>query len=379
MLPLWSEWERNRKMDKSLKRDEQAILLLRKLYQNYGYQPYKMSRFEEYDLYVRNKDFLVSDQVITFSDRRGKLLALKPDVTLSIIKNAGKAADTQRVYYNENVYRVDPQTRAFREIMQTGLECIGNLSTLDVAEVVLLAAQSLAKLGNHFVLDISHMGLVGGILRNSGLSQESQELAMQYLHQKNSHELRRLCQQENCDDTMLMALVQSDGTPSVVFEKLLGCKTDPVLNSSLTQLQDICGVLEDFGFGANIRVDFSVGSDMKYYSGVVFKGYLEGITTWILSGGQYDKLLQKMGRSGNAVGFAIYLNLLEQIREKTQFDVDTVLLYDNAVPMKQVLDAAAALRKETNVLTVSKLPENARWRRLYKLQEGEAILVEDNG
>ena len=208
-------------MDKCLKRDEQAILLLRKLYQSYGYQPYKMSRFEEYDLYVRNKDFLVSDQVITFSDRRGKLLALKPDVTLSIIKNAGKSADTQRVYYNENVYRVDPQTRAFREIMQTGLECIGNLSTLDVAEVVLLAAQSLGKLGEHFVLDISHMGLVGGILRNSGLSQEGQELAMQYLHQKNSHELRRLCQRENCSDEMLLALVLSDGTPSVVFEKLL--------------------------------------------------------------------------------------------------------------------------------------------------------------
>jgi ATP phosphoribosyltransferase regulatory subunit len=104
-------------MDKILKKDEQAVLLLRKLYQSYGYQSYKMSRFEEYDLYVRNKDFLVSDQVITFSDRRGKPLALKPDVTLSIIKNAGKSSDTQRVYYNENVYRVDPQTRAFREIM----------------------------------------------------------------------------------------------------------------------------------------------------------------------------------------------------------------------------------------------------------------------
>lgn len=366
-------------MDNCLKRDEQAILLLRKLYQSYGYQPYKMSRFEEYDLYVRNKDFLVSDQVITFSDRRGKLLALKPDVTLSIIKNAGKAADTQRVYYNENVYRVDPQTRAFREIMQTGLECIGDLSTLDVAEVVLLAAQSLAKLGDNFVLDISHMGLVGSILRSSGLSQEGQEQAMQYLHQKNSHELRRLCEKENCEPALLLALVESDGTPSVVFEKLLSCKADRELKGSLSQLQAICGVLEDFGFGANIRVDFSVGSDMKYYSGVVFKGYLEGITTWILSGGQYDKQLQKMGRSGNAVGFAIYLNLLEQIREKTQFDVDAVLRYPRGADMQQVFAAAAQLRKECNVLTVSSLPEAVCWRKLYELREGEAILVEDNG
>lgn len=366
-------------MDKILKKDEQAILLLRKLYQNYGYLPYKMSRFEEYDLYVRNKDFLVSDQVITFSDRRGKLLALKPDVTLSIIKNAGKTKQTQRVYYNENVYRVDPQTRAFREIMQTGLECIGDLTATDVAEVVLLAAQSLQRLGENFVLDISHMGLVGGILRKSGLSHEGQEKALQYLHQKNSHELRRLCEAESCEADALLALIQSDGTPFVVFEALCQFAEDASIRDSLGQLQQICGVLEAFDFGGKIRVDFSVGTDMKYYSGVVFKGYLEGITTWILSGGQYDKLLQKMGRSGNAVGFAIYLNLLEQIRETDHFDVDTVLLYPENADMKQVFSVAEALRKDANVLTVSRLPENLRWRKLYRLEEGEAKLVENNG
>jgi len=366
-------------MDKYLKKDEQAILLLRKLYQNYGYLPYKMSRFEEYDLYVRNKDFLVSDQVITFSDRRGKLLALKPDVTLSIIKNAGKSADTQRVYYNENVYRVDPQTRAFREIMQTGLECIGNLSAADVAEVVLLAAQSLSKLGENFVLDISHMGLVGGVIRKSGLSHEGQKRALQYLHQKNSHELRRLCEEEGCEAEELLTLVQSGGTPFAVFEQIRKQVQDAQLQDSLVQLQEICGVLEQFGFGDKIRVDFSVGTDMKYYSGVVFKGYLEGITTWILSGGQYDKLLQKMGRSGNAVGFAIYLNLLEQIREKTEFDVDAVLLYPNGAEAAQVIAAAAILRERGNVLTVDRLPENLRWRKLYQLQEGEAVLIENNG
>jgi len=362
-------------MDKILKKDEQAILLLRKLYQSYGYQPYKMSRFEEYDLYVRNKDFLVSDQVITFSDRQGKLLALKPDVTLSIIKNAGKTADIQRVYYNENVYRVDPQTRAFREIMQTGLECIGNLSSADVAEVVLLAAQSLSKLGENFVLDISHMGIVGGMLRKSGLSHEGQKQALQFLHQKNSHELRRLCEAENCPADNLLALAECSGTPGEVFAKIQNVQ----IGEPIAQLQQICSVLETFGFGDKLRVDFSVGTDMKYYSGVVFKGYLEGITTWILSGGQYDKLLQKMGRGGNAVGFAIYLNLLEQIREKTDFDVDAVLLYAEDADTAELMSVAAQLRQQTNVLTVTGLPQNLRWRKLYQLKEGEATLVENNG
>ena len=68
--------------------EEQTVFALRRLYQRCGYTPYKMSQFEEYDLYVRNKDFLISDRMITFSGEGGKLMALKPDVTLSIVKNA---------------------------------------------------------------------------------------------------------------------------------------------------------------------------------------------------------------------------------------------------------------------------------------------------
>ena len=49
---------------KILKNDERAVYKLRSLYRKYGYMPFKMSKFEEYELYVRNKDFLVSDRII---------------------------------------------------------------------------------------------------------------------------------------------------------------------------------------------------------------------------------------------------------------------------------------------------------------------------
>lgn len=66
---------------------EKIIYALRSLYMSRGYRLYRMGKFEEYDLYSRNKDFLVSDTVITFMDMNGRLMALRPDVTLSIIKN----------------------------------------------------------------------------------------------------------------------------------------------------------------------------------------------------------------------------------------------------------------------------------------------------
>ncbi|MBR4953790.1 MAG: ATP phosphoribosyltransferase regulatory subunit, partial [Oscillospiraceae bacterium] len=74
--------------------NERVIFALRSLYNSYGYSRYKMSKFEEYDLYAHNKDFLISDSVITFTDTNGKLMALKPDVTLSIVKNSKDDANT---------------------------------------------------------------------------------------------------------------------------------------------------------------------------------------------------------------------------------------------------------------------------------------------
>ena len=121
--------------ERTPKNAEQAVFALRELYGRYGYTQYKMSKFEEYDLYVRNKDFLVSDNVITFTDMSGKLMALKPDVTLSIIKNTKDIKGQSKVYYDENVYRISDSTKSFKEIKQVGLECIGDIDTFSMYEV----------------------------------------------------------------------------------------------------------------------------------------------------------------------------------------------------------------------------------------------------
>ena len=70
-----------------LKKSELAELRLRRLFEQYGYQKYRMNQFEEYAFYIENKNFLGSDSFITFNDKDGKLMALKPDVTLSMEKN----------------------------------------------------------------------------------------------------------------------------------------------------------------------------------------------------------------------------------------------------------------------------------------------------
>ena len=123
-------------MSRIISNEEKVISEFSRICEQRGYSQYRMNKFEEYDLYVRNKDFLVSDSVITFTDTSGKLMALKPDVTLSIIKNGRDIpGEIQKVYYNENVYRVSKGTQTFKEIMQSGIECIGDIDEYIICEI----------------------------------------------------------------------------------------------------------------------------------------------------------------------------------------------------------------------------------------------------
>ena len=115
------------------------------LYGSFGYSRYKMNKFEEYDLYARNKDFLVADSVITFTDTNGKLMALKPDVTLSIAKNCRDLPGTvSKLYYDESVYRVSKGTNSFKEIRQLGVECTGDVDDYCILETLSLALEGFA-------------------------------------------------------------------------------------------------------------------------------------------------------------------------------------------------------------------------------------------
>ena len=346
------------------KNEEQAGVSLKNLYRRYGYIPYKMSRFEEYDLYVRNKDFLVSDQIITFSDRSGRLLALKPDVTLSIVKNAPEETGVvQKVYYHENVYR------DYREIPQAGLECVGDLGDYEIAEVVLLAAKSLQLLGGSWVLDISHMGLLAAVLEDSGLSRENQKQAMEYLHRKNFHQLKALCDGEPAWEKLSAIAACRGGREALTqLETVLTTEAE---QQALDQLKGLWTILEETGCADSIRLDFSVGNNMRYYSGVVFRGYLEGIPASVLSGGQYDKLPRKMGRKAKAIGFAVYLDLLEnRNREEDAFDVDTLILHDGSADPLVLTAAAEEAAAQGTVLVTRELPKVRNWKQLLRFEKG---------
>lgn len=350
-------------IEKYLKGEEKIILSLRSLYSKYGYLPYKMNKFEEYDLYAKNKDFLVSDSVITFTGTNGKLLALKPDVTLSIIKNATEEKGTKnKVFYSENVYRISGGTREYKEIMQMGLECIGDIDLYDTYEVISLAKNSLESISSDFVLEISHMGVVSGVLSKITGDEEFCKKALECIEKKSTHTLLDLCQQYNIskpDAEAICSLASLYGTPDSVLQKLSLLEKSYDISEYTSELKEIWSLLEDDTNSDKIRFDFSIVNDMNYYNGIVINGFINGICECVLFGGNYDKLLYKMGKKCSGVGFAIYTDLLSSLNERpSEYDVDTLVIYNESTSPKKLKETVDSLILEGKSVSAQKSAPN---------------------
>ena len=296
-----------------LTRDEKAVFTLRALYNKYGYSKYKMSKFEEYDLYSKNKDFLSSENIITFTDTDGRLLALKPDVTLSIIKNSRVTDGLVKLQYNENVYRISKGTNSFKEFMQVGLECLGNIGNAELTEVILLAAKSLDLISESNMLEISHLDITYGVLSFAGVSHDGKKKILDCLGKKNVSGIEAVCRSELVSDektNLVKNLATIYGKPDSVLKKLDVFKVNKETTAAVEQLEYIFSVLKEQGVSEKLCLDFSLVGDMKYYNGIAMKGFIDGIPSGILSGGQYDNMMLKMHKKARGVGFAVYLDEL---------------------------------------------------------------------
>ena len=301
----------------TLTKKELAVFKLRALYTASGYSRYKMSKFEEYDLYAKNKDFLPTEDIITFKDGQ-RLLALKPDVTLSIIKSCeDRMQGVSKLCYNESVYR--PQNGGhFKEITQVGIECLGEVAEGEVAEVIGLAGASLSGITDTYALEISSLDIISAMLDKLTLSYQGKKKMLDSIANKSVGGMLDAAKEESVKEeeiASLISLISTYGSPSEVKPRLLALKEDGAVGEAIDSFISLLEALDEREVSEHLFVDFSALGNMKYYNGVAFKGYIRGIPKCVLSGGQYDRLLARMRKNMRGVGFAFYLDELDMLPE----------------------------------------------------------------
>ena len=121
-----------------------------------------------------------------------------------------------------------------------------------------------------------------------------------------------------------------------------------------------------------VMLDLSVVNDVDYYDDIVFRGFVEGAPSAVLSGGRYDKLLQRMGKTGGALGFAVYLDRLETMSApRPDYDGDLLVCYETAADIPLAVQMAEAARANGETVRVqAQPPKGLRYRRVLRAEKG---------
>lgn len=332
-----------------LPKKDRVPLQLRSLYEQKGYSKFTMSKFESYDMYYDNKDFLKNDGIITFTDFNGKLMALKPDVTMSIVKSTNKNSGVLKYYYNENVYRAVGNPPEYKEINQMGLELIGGDGIYSEIEVIELALKSLGKISSKNRIVISHMSFINLLLNELGYSNEIRKELVEIIQNKKIFKLDDMEIKEK-DKEYIRQLVNISGDYLKGLEKAKKLCFNEKMKNIVCELEEIYEAIKLFDLEDNLYLDFSIINHIEYYNGLIFKGYIDGIPKAILRGGRYDRLMEKFNKNADALGFAIYIGDLERyLKEDIDYDVDAKLIYGDA-KSNEIIEAMKVL--EENYLSV---------------------------
>ena len=340
---------------------EQIVARCAEVYARYGYRRFTMNKFEDYSLYADNKNFLVDGKLLTFTDS-SRLKALKPDITLSIVKNLAANPELPlKAYYNETVYRVKKGEKEFSELHQMGLELIGDGSVYATCEVLSLAKTSLDAIDTHNILDISHMGILMPLIDAACQAGAIRTELIQLITQKNAGGLAALLGEQH----PLVVLVNTYAPIAQMIPTLLRILPDM---AAVQELAEIANVLSALGLDQGVYLDFSLVHDFGYYNGIVFKGYIKDVPVSVLSGGRYDPLLNRFGIKTAAIGFAIYLDYIRYAEAKKVEEI--LLLYNDNDSAADVARAVQSLTAQgVYVFAAERIPQNRSFVKTMTLKE----------
>lgn len=373
---LYCQHKGAEKMEELTMRPEEKITWsLQALYRRHGYKKFRMGKFEEYELYLENRNFLKSREIITFNDMDGRVLALKPDVTLSIVKNThADESSAEKFYYLENVYRFDKPSGAYREISQLGLEYLGVPDPFATGEVVCLAAATLREISPQARMQLSNVAFVRSLMEGLKVDAGAQAQLVEFIRHKNAHELIARATDLGLPpaaSSLLSQVCSLSGGYESTMARARTIAITPGMTQALEMIEGVWAQLKALGLNQLVTLDFSLLGDMEYYCGVAFQGYVPGAPRAVLSGGCYANLLRKFDRQIDAIGFAVYLNELSFIgREGQALDADVLLVYTPADNPALVARAAQGLRdKGLRVRCEGAEPRGVRWGRKMTVKE----------
>ena len=282
--------------------------LFSKNYEMSGFRKVETPVIENYDLITAIDRSINQENLYKLTDNTGHLLALRPDNTTPIARIAAtklrNAELPQKLYYNQNIYRINTDYSGKRnEILQSGIELIGESGLKADLLCIMTALEALKSLGLKCKLEIGHVGFFNALLKELELDDDEAATVRNFVEMKNFVSLNMF--DKNLQNEKVRKLPLLYGGREVFEEAAELASGNKDSNNALDYVKKVYELLDNAGYADDIMVDMGIVHKFDYYTGIVFRGYIEGAGEPVLKGGRYDNLISAFGYDLPATGFAI--------------------------------------------------------------------------
>lgn len=314
-----------------------------RLFESYGYSEVITPGLEFYDVFNGKVRYFPQETMYKLVDGKNRLMVLRPDSTMPIARLAATRLSSEelplKLFYNQNIFMVNPKDSGRDdEIAQSGIEILGGDRGSAALEALVLAAKALAECDEDYRLEIGDSGIFRELILQYSCDEKTAEDIRECIETKNYPALKAF-DDDNPTVKALVALPRLFGGFEV-FDEARKYLHGEVLEEKLNKLKKLCEKLGELIPKEKIRVDLGLVHKKDYYTGIIFRGYVEGYGQPVLSGGRYDKLLGEFGRDADAVGFAVNVEAAARVllqKDKARFmKSPDVLVFgeDNIAVMK---------------------------------------------
>ena len=310
---------------------------------NHGCKIIETPSFEDYDVYQHFFPQLRQQMVKTI-DTDGRVLVLRPDVTLPIVETAarefprsnqllkfGYVSTVFREYYGRSTYGKD--------FLQGGIEILGDSSPECDGEVIVTAAEILKAVGvENIRIDIGTAAYTQALFDGLPLSEEQKATLKGYMADRTL---------VACKSYIASLPISSDARKALEalpvlfgpYAQTLSKARDYSINSgmlnALSRLERVYDYILYAGYADKVQLDFGFASRLGYYTDTVFKVYVDGALYDIIDGGRYDQLSSRFGVDRPACGFGMNINLLYEYMSDAGLLEDTEPSFQMAVSYTQ--------------------------------------------
>lgn len=282
--------------------------------------------FDDYDLAIQQKLY----ELVDSSQER---LVVRPDLTLPIarfLSNIQVSLPT-KFYYIGDVLAMNQAHRGWaNQVTQAGIELVGYESNRAELECLLVINQvNRLLLNNRLYLELSDARFAPTIVEALGLTADEEETLFDALFNKNLPRYETIIESyaENALYPLLVVWPRLFGSVEEVQQELNQVILPMSAQRIVNQLMDLAKTVQHMS-NQQVRLDLSSRPPQPYYTGLTFRGYVDEVASYIVSGGRYDRLLANFQKEPTcAVGMAFDLDVLAQVADMEVPKAKPVLVY----------------------------------------------------